>query len=140
MPVHVNACNLCLMHPFCVSRLQRTSSTQRCGADVSTDNTGRVLLHKNRQTCLDARVDVRNTFSPCSQLSTQVLCLQILVCLSCESCMLLVKPAVLWVHWQIWHVNPGRKLVSNATNLCAVVDGLKLVGSTTDGIQQLDGF
>ncbi|MCO5600396.1 hypothetical protein L7F22_054508 [Adiantum nelumboides] len=61
---------------------------------------GRVLIHENWPSCLEALVNAQNTFSPCSQQRTQ-----------------------------IWHVKPDKKLVNQRTKLCAVVNQLNYTGS-----------
>ncbi|KAI5058684.1 hypothetical protein GOP47_0026854 [Adiantum capillus-veneris] len=70
---------------------------------------GRVLMHENWPSCLDAQVDTQNTFSPCAQRRTQ-----------------------------IWHVKPDKKLVNNITKLCAVVNELNYTGSISEQTLSFD--
>ncbi|MCO5604202.1 hypothetical protein L7F22_058364 [Adiantum nelumboides] len=64
---------------------------------------GRVLIHENWPSCLEALGNDQNTFSPCSQQRTQ-----------------------------IWHVTPDKKLVNQRTKLCAVVNQLNYTGSIAE--------
>ena len=103
-----------------------------------TKVSGQALVYENGQkSCMDAGANATYRFSQCLEHRNQVFPLQVYLPtverhmdLSYMSEMFLLS-SLINVFWQIWHVRSDGKLVSDATRLCAVVDGVKSMDNTT---------